>query len=324
MEHIENKTFNLKIVSEQLISKFPTINTIALFGSRRFRTKSIRSDIDLLITTSDFIKPADIRLFAEMICPALDIFVLDNGRAISCMNESFVQAGSNSDLTEMLQAIEFWNRDSGFHDVDIPWEHEISLSVNYVMTALPNRVLIDGSTQKFFELIESAGYSTRPFIGTSASEIALFLCSAIEKMIMKKADLGQRGQAKDGWTVNLQSEYDFQNLFWAVIKPWLPTLAREEIEIKYDGQAKYSDFNLFGSKIIIEMKYIDTVSKKAEVVKTLSGLSDFYTKHPNVEAAIFTIFVDKSIDIDSSKWESDFSYTERTPQVITKVFMNEN
>ena len=216
------------------------------------------------------------------------------------------------------------NRDSGFHDVDIPWEHEISLSVNYVMTALPNRVLIDGSTQKFFELIESAGYSTRPFIGTSASEIALFLCSVIEKMIMKKADLGQRGQAKDGWTVNLHSEYDFQNLFWTVIKPWLPTLAREEIEIKYDGQAKYSDFNLFGSKIIIEMKYIDTVSKKAEVVKTLSGLSDFYTKHRNVEVAIFTIFVDKSIEIDSSKWESDFSYTERTPQVITKVFINEN
>ena len=246
MEHTENKTINLKKVSEQLVSTFPTIDTIALFGSRRFKTKSIRSDIDLLITASGFIKPASVRLFAEMFCPALDIFVLDNGRAVSCMNESFVQAGSNSDLKGMLQAIEFWTKGSGICDVDVPWEHEISLSVNYVMTALPNRIMIDGSTQKFFELVESVGYPTRPFLGTSASEITVFLSSVIQNMIMKQTDLGQRGQAKKGWTINMQSEYDFQNLFWIVTKPWLPTLAREEIEIKYDGQAKYSDFSLFG------------------------------------------------------------------------------
>ena len=72
----------------------------------------------------------------------------------------------------------------------------------------------------------------------------------------------------------------------------------------------------------IIMKYIDTAPKKAEVVKTLRGLSDFYTKHRNVEVAIFAIFVKESVAIDCLKWESDFSYIERTPQVITKVFVN--
>ena len=37
-------------------------------------------------------------------------------------------------------------------------------------------------------------------------------------MLFRREDLGKKGAAKDGWTVDLQSEYDFQNLFFTVIK----------------------------------------------------------------------------------------------------------
>ena len=92
-----------------------SIKTISLFGSRRYKTTSVRSDIDLIVTMSDFIKPGSIRSFAEVTCPALDIFSLENGRAVSCMNESYIQANSNSELLSMLNAVEFWNKDIGFH-----------------------------------------------------------------------------------------------------------------------------------------------------------------------------------------------------------------
>jgi predicted nucleotidyltransferase len=320
MDQIENRAYNLKDITEQLISRFSTVNSIALFGSRRFKTSSIRSDIDILISSSEHIRPAEVRSFVTRVCPALDVFILEEGRAVSCVNESFLQARSNRDLLERLQAVEFWNYKSGLLDVDIPWSHEVSLSVNYAMTALPNRVFIDGSTEKFFELVENAGFATRPFIGSDGLEVASFLGTVTKRMLMRKSDLGQRGQAIDGWTVNLQSEYDCQNLFWTVMKPWLPTLSREEIEIKYGGQSKYSDFSLFGSKIIIEMKYIDSNKKKADIVKTLRGLADFYILHPNVDVAFFAVFVTEDVEIDAPKWEADFSYLNKFPKVVVRVY----
>jgi hypothetical protein len=138
-------------------------------------------------------------------------------------------------------------------------------------------------------------------------------------MAFKSSDLGQKGLAKTGWTVNLASEYDCQNLFFTVLKPWLPSLGREEIAVRYDGQSKLSDFSLFDGKMIIEMKFIDSSGKKNEVVKTLAGLSSFYAHNANVGALLFVIFVTHDVAVDEPKWESDFSFDTHHPFVRALV-----
>ena len=103
------------------------------------------------------------------------------------------------------------------------------------------------------------------------------------------------------------------------MKPWLPSLGREEVAASYDGQSKLSDFSLFNGKLIIEMKFIDSAGKKNEVVKTLGGLSSFYAQNANVGALLFVIFVAYNVAVDEPKWESDFSFETHSPFVRTMV-----
>jgi hypothetical protein len=59
-------------------------------------------------------------------------------------------------------------------------------------------------------------------------------------------------------------------------------------------------------------------------VKVLLGaLRDFYSLHPNVRLIIFAILVEKDVDLDESKWEADFSFTDNQPEVWTRIFRNE-
>jgi hypothetical protein len=56
------------------------------------------------------------------------------------------------------------------------------------------------------------------------------------------------------------------------------------------------------------------------VGKTLIGLRSFYEQHPNVRVILFAILVERDVDLDDAKWESDFTFTERAPQVWTRIF----
>lgn len=92
------------------------------------------------------------------------------------------------------------------------------------------------------------------------------------------------------------------------------------VAINYDGKDKKSDFSLFHSRLIIEMKFIDTPVKEAAVVKTLHGLQDFYTRHANIGCLLIIIYVKEgTVSIDAAKWEADFSYRMASPIVTTIV-----
>jgi hypothetical protein len=139
------------------------------------------------------------------------------------------------------------------------------------------------------------------------------------RMIFRSDQLGQRGFAKSGWTVNLSSEYDCQNLFFTVVKPWLSGLAREEVTVHFDDQAKQADFSLFEGHLVIEMKFIDSPGKKAEVVKTLDGLRRFYARNANVGCLLFIIFAKRGVTLDDARWEADYSFRATAPQVVTII-----
>jgi hypothetical protein len=56
--------------------------------------------------------------------------------------------------------------------------------------------------------------------------------------------------------------------------------------------------------------------------KTLAGLQDFYANHANVHPLIFAILVEKGVELDALKWESDYSFTKRATQVWARIFRN--
>ena len=320
------KQYKLKDLAIFLGARFSHIQALYLFGSRRYRTGSPRSDIDVLVELQPetHIRPADLRTFSSENCPALDLFIAEGGKAVSCENESFVRASSFSELVAKLEAVCFWNRTEGVLDsADIEWVVSIPTDVNFAPTALGNGAPLSGtwmrSFRSFAEQLQAVGLPMKPYLGSTPAEIGEFLVDTLHLAMDGRLKLTPKGKAIQ---LTLQNEYDFQNFFFLTVKPWLPGLGREDVTIRYDGQDKRADFNLFGSQLIWELKHVKDASTQAAVVKSLSGLKEFYSQHPNVQLIIFAILVEKNVTLDDAKWESDYSFTHGEPQVWTRIFRN--
>jgi predicted nucleotidyltransferase len=313
---------NLKALLDALVKREPSIAELWMFGSRAYGTQSLRSDVDILVRVKEngFVKSSVLRDFALAECRALDFFIVQGGRAVSCMNDSYVSAGCFEELATKLDALLLWSDQGGFAMVSAPWVFEVGQMVNFAATVLPDGAVGALSWQYLIKRVEEAGLPVVPYIGDTVDKATAQLTEIAKRMAMRPSDLGQRGAAKDGWTVNLRSEYDCQNLFYTVVKPWIPSIAREEVTIMYDDQRKSADFAFFDSQLIVEMKFIDSNGKKAEVVKTLDGLSRFYQRNANVRVLLFLIFVKDGVDVDAYRWCKDYTFYSTTPRVLTHVF----
>lgn len=319
--------YDLRLVLSKVVHEFPGITTISLFGSRVYQTGSRRSDCDLLVEYDPKYAPkgSELAQFSLEQCSALDIFLLHHGEAKSCANDSFIYASSSDELKQRLDAKPIWNRASGFanegpfNKEEDEWTFLVHGHVVFIPTMLPNGAIVDNTLAMALASAERRGLPAIPFIGDNVEKAASFLNNIAHRMIIEAKDLGQRGSAKTGWTVNLSSEYDCQNLFFITVKPWLGSLGREEVEIIYDDQKKISDFNAFNNQLIIEMKYVDDANSKREVIKDLKGLQDFYLRNVNVKVLLFVIYYRDAADIDSARWEADFSSTRDGRRIVTSL-----
>lgn len=320
------RKYDLKYLLTDLVAKEQGIDEVYLFGSRAYRTGSHRSDCDLIvrIDPSAKTKSSDLRDFATFRCGALDLFLCADARAVSCANDSYVFATTFADLVTKLDAILLWTRGQGFTEFaferDGSWVFEVAEGVDFTLTSLPGAALTDQAWIMKSQAVEANGLPTRPYVGDTLDKSATMIGEIAKRMIFAPRNLGQNGRAKNGWTVNLQNEYDCQNLFYSVVKPWLPELGREEVAIEFDGQKKKSDFSLFGGKLIIEMKFIKNGVSKAAVMKTLDGLRNFYKRNGNVGFLLFVIYLkENTVNVDGAKWEAEFSYQASLPRVLTMV-----
>jgi REase_DpnII-MboI/Nucleotidyltransferase domain len=323
---MDESTYRLKNLAVQLRDRFAPIDALYLFGSRRYRTGSPRSDIDVLVELkpNSHVRSAELRAFSSEHCPALDLFLAEGGKAVSCENESSVRAASFAELVTKLEAVCFWKRSEGIVETaDIDWDVTVPIAVDFIPTALVTGVPVSGrwprSFRSFAREIESLDLPVQPYLGATAAEIADFLITELRRAMKARSELTPKGK---GIQAELRSEYDFQNLFYLTVKPWLPGLGREDVTIRFDGQEKKADFNLFSSQMIWEMKHVKDANTKASVVKTLAGLSEFYRQHPNVRVAIFAILVEENVDLDDLKWEADFSHQRNQTLVLTRIFRN--
>lgn len=323
----EEDIFDLEAIIKILAGKFNEIESIYIFGSRRFETGSTRSDIDILLKTKKFIAPAKLRDFTLEHSTALDLFILENGRATSVANESFIEEDTNENLIKSVNAVLLYDKDTGVSpELTKRKKIEVDKRINHELTSLPNgtaEYFEISALKKYFKAAKQNGLTAKPYLGVSTEEASEFIIEVIRSLTTVSKTVTNHGQAKNGWTKNLNSEYDFQNLFWITVKPWLPNLSREQVALKYDGQAKHSDFSIFNDQLVLELKHIKDAGDKRETVKTLEGLKTFYIQHPNIRRLVFAILVDKGVDLDDKKWEADFSYPDNSPSVITVIVRNE-
>ncbi|MBI2772186.1 MAG: nucleotidyltransferase domain-containing protein [Burkholderiales bacterium] len=324
----QDEVFDLEAAVKTLCGEFGDIDRVYLFGSRRYGTRSTRSDIDILLDCSAPIKKSKLRDFTIKYRTALDLFVMENGKAESVANESFISAANNIALIRDLNAVEIYSR--GFGSTEFLTKNKtvlIDRRVTFNLTTLPSATseyYEVGALQKFFARAREHGLPAKPYLGISTAEASDFIQTVIRSIPSASRSVTNHGSASTGWTVKLASEYDFQNLFWITVKPWLPGLAREEVAIVYDGKTKSADFNLFGNQLIVELKHIKDAGDARETVKTLTGLSDFYTRHPNIRVLLFAILVDQEVVLDDAKWEADYSFGSAEPTVRTMIVRNNN
>ena len=311
--------FDLRSFCETAARAFPVIS-IHLFGSRNFNTRSVRSDIDLFFETEEIIIPSEVRDFIDEKCKALDIFLLEHGVARSVINESFIRGNNNVDVLQQCGAIKLWSQGEGLvQDNSIPWTLWYASHVDFTKTILPNahiRMSIDDLKAR----LQSEGLPHNPVIGETEIEVATRLIELAERITsFKRADFPNSSRAQDSFVVKPSSEYDFQDLFWIVSKPWIQSIAREKVEIVFDGQEKRSDFSVGGSRFIVEMKFAKNRNDKRNIARTLEGLSKFYSENANVRFLIYMVYARRDADIDPVQWETTFSRIAGSPKVLVKV-----
>lgn len=160
-------------------------------------------------------------------------------------------------------------------------------------------------------------------IGFNWSEIAKNVGNIVEKALIvpQKFSNGSKAKNINVSSIKISSEYDFQNLIHVVLRPWIPSVEAENVAIIFDGNTKNADFSINANSLIIEAKYIDSTGKKNDVLKTLKGLSAFYSTNSNVKCLLFLLLVNSDVELDKSKVETEYSKLT-LPSIIIKVIEN--
>lgn len=176
---IMEEEIDLGEIADLLTKQFTSISALYLFGSRVYGTGSTRSDIDILVETTNNIKPANMRKFIKEHCEALDLFIIDNGKAISVQNESYVEEDNLQELLTSLKAQKFWQKDRGRLEIKANWKQKIRTDIDFKASCLPfipenKKVNIDASTLAFTEILKSL---TTPQITAIAGTIIVILIS---------------------------------------------------------------------------------------------------------------------------------------------------
>jgi nucleoside phosphorylase/predicted nucleotidyltransferase len=145
----------------------PGIGDVHIFGSRRHRSGSVRSDIDLLVRTAGD-RPLT-HEFAEAVWELetyLDVFHDTRGVARSLINESQIAAASSQDLVTAVDGILIWSNGKWVGPTELE-SHDVLRSQNPAMTMAELYELRDPRRRDFVAVIVTA--LSQEFIAVTAS-----------------------------------------------------------------------------------------------------------------------------------------------------------
>lgn len=302
--------WDLKEIIDNLVYYCGNIKEVYLFGSRGYRTNSLRSDIDLLIvcdTNEDMLitEPELIGILEEKY-PIVDIFFCDRGSARSINNGSKLRLREGyANLIEQVDAVLLWSEENKFVQNDKILKQKAIKDYNFEMTVIPSYAFGSSVSEKIvkkaIQKLEHDNEMDYFFTGLTSQQISYSIVDIIRRGFSLPNNYQKKAKDFSFDKIKITNEYDFQNFIHLLLKPIFPKIECEPFTVKFDGNEKFADFSVCGGKIVIEAKWIDSASKKNEVLKTLDGLTNFYKQHPNVESLIFLLLYDANIDIDESK-----------------------
>jgi predicted nucleotidyltransferase len=177
--------YDLRALLDELVTREPGIVELYLFGSRAYGTGSLRSDCDILVRAVPrvHVKASNLRDFALERCPALDLFLCTDARAVSAANDSFVYAASFDHLVGKLDAVKLWTREGGFADFGFPisgnWTFQTAGQVDFIPTSLPDGPIADLAWQRKIKHVEAEGLPTQPFIGDTLAKAVANISSFV-------------------------------------------------------------------------------------------------------------------------------------------------
>lgn len=326
MIHPRRILWDLQKIVKRIVELVPGTLEIHLFGSRAYGTGSRRSDIDLLLRTKQVVNPLDIRDPIHNEFPPVDIFKThDLLNAESIANGSTISARPpHENLIAQLEAIPLWE-DGAFNEDFCSWWQETAPGVEYQMTVAMYPKDVDFSIVR--EDLARQGIPDT-LLGSNWLQVGTMLLDIIGRSSAAGDFFNKRAANFKVESLTLTSEYDFQNLIAAVLRPWIPAFARESLTIRYDGQEKIADFTMQGSKIIIEAKHIRDAGTKAKVLKELDGLCRFYKQEPTCKLILCPILCDfdsnQQLLVDAEGLAADFSRKYGEPVWMTRAIPNLN
>ena len=327
MNNAKYLIWDLKEIIDDLIVHHPKIQSIYLFGSRAYRTNSMRSDIDILAITEGILAISDVNSWLHDKYPPVDLFLsYDEKNATSAVNGSVVffrNNGKHNSLIEQLNAIKLWDIENGLSKEYTEWNLQTANNITFQMSIIPSYPMVNfnETLNAAMANLEASGIKSF-FAGSTWQDIAYSITNIIETAMIKPTNYQRKACAYSFDLIKIQNEYDFQNLIHQVLRPIFKDISPENVMIRIDGSDKKADFGIGNNKIVIEVKWIDSTSKKAEVIKTLEGLKNFYSENANVRCLIFLILYKKTVDIDKTLLNYKFSYEKSIPQIIVRFIEN--
>ena len=310
--------YDLRYIVTNLTDSFDSINSVHLFGSRAYKTSSLRSDIDLLITSEKPIPSIKIFNWIDENYPIVDIFKsIDDKSAESAANGSVISA--NTSLVKELNAIELWNKTDKLNEDFTDWIQELAKGVSIEPTFARIPYNLNQAIKDFDNILFENDFPNTN-LGIEWDVIGQRLITKVSTALEFLSKWN--GTSGTFNKIKLSNEKDFQNLCELIIKPWLPDTQRETTAARFDSQSKNIDFSIELDKILIEAKHIKDANTEAKAIKEIEGITKFYLSNTNVKLLMFWVLVEPSYDLDKALLEKTFTSKNENTFVITKIYEN--
>lgn len=330
---MEEKVWKLKeiiqfIKDEVFIKNKIYLKKVYLFGSRAYSTGSLVSDIDLLVVIDKFIPINRVNEVIHSKYPCVDLFWTTNSKdAQSMMNGSVINFNNSKrdykDIIDQLDAILLWSEEDEYNTSFDGWEQKSAIGVNFPMSIIPSNAnkaeTVD--VNNYIEKLKKKGILTY-YAGGSIREITESIINIVKITFDIPSKYKKRAESFSFDKIKIKNEYDFQNLIQFILRPIFSDIEPEPFEVRFDGNNKFADFAICDNKIVIEAKWIDSASKKVEVLKTIEGLEDFYSQNPRIESLIFLLLYDEKVDFDKNKIEKKYTKKYEPCEVIVSCIKN--
>jgi hypothetical protein len=302
--------WNLKDIISDINSKTSAIEAIYLFGSRGQGTGTNRSDIDLLLFSKNPLHKADLTGWLTVDSKPVDLFETnDMTMGKSLLNGSSVISNKPGALFAELKAVLLWDNKQGFSDSFENWEQNTRKDTG-LQTILPIPSGFEEAIQKFSASTEEHG-NANAFPESDWLDLLENLFQIIAQSIRTPEIFNARAKFISNGNFRLENENDLKLLIQVILNPWLPAVENSN-----------ADLSILQNKIIIVARYIKSNADVPGILKNLEGLKAFQKNNANTKGLLFVLLVNKEVDLDDAKIQSDFSQRISSPVILVGIIRN--